>query len=75
MKNITLSAEEGTIERAREAARVQHKTLNQLFREWLEELGARQNRVREFDALMEDMRKAGVGSGGRRFTRKEMNER
>jgi hypothetical protein len=35
MKNITLSADEDLIERARLIARAQHKTLNAVFREWL----------------------------------------
>ena len=35
MKNITLSADEDLIERARQIARAQHKTLNAAFREWL----------------------------------------
>ncbi len=37
MKNITLSADDSLIARARQTARAQHKTLNQAFREWLEE--------------------------------------
>jgi hypothetical protein len=34
-KNVTLSAEESLIERARDKARKQRTTLNALFREWL----------------------------------------
>ena len=35
MKNITLSADEDLIERARLVALAQHKSLNAAFREWL----------------------------------------
>ena len=37
MKNITLSADEDLIERARSIARGQRRTLNAAFREWLEQ--------------------------------------
>lgn len=74
MKNITLSAEEHAIEQARQAARVQHKTLNQLFREWLDELASRQSAGREYEALMRGIDASGA-SAGRKFTREEMNER
>ena len=36
MKNITLSAEEDVIVRARKTAFSQNKSLNQAFREWLD---------------------------------------
>jgi len=74
MQNITLSADEHLIEQARQAAKVQHTTLNQLFREWLAELAARQNCVREYSALMHDIRESGVRAG-RKFSREEMNTR
>ncbi len=41
MKNITLSADEAAIEQARALARSRHKTLNQAFREWLNEYNSR----------------------------------
>ena len=37
MKHITLSAEGGLIEAARERARAEHTTLNEQFRRWLED--------------------------------------
>jgi hypothetical protein len=37
MKNITFSAQEEAIEKARQEATKKHKTLNELFREWLNE--------------------------------------
>ena len=73
MKNITFSADEDLIEKAREVARSRRTTLNAAFREWLVQFTAQRNRAREFDAVMRSLRH--VNSGGRRFTRDEMNER
>lgn len=72
MKNITLSAEEALIDRARLIARSQHKTLNAAFREWLEAYAAQTGEAREFDSLMKRLRH--IHSGGP-YTREEMNER
>jgi hypothetical protein len=72
MKNITLSADEQLIEQARLLAKSQHKTLNAMFREWLEQLIAQRGGTQEFDALM--MRLKHV-QARQRFSREEMNER
>ena len=72
MKNITLSADEHLIEQARLLAKSQHKTLNALFREWLEQFTAQSGGMQEFDALMKRLKHV---QAGRRFTRDEMNER
>ena len=72
LKNITLSAPEDAIERARLHARQQHTTLNEAFREWLEHFGGGRASVDEYRQMMADMR--GVRPG-RKFTREEMNER
>ncbi len=72
MKNITFSADERTIELAREEARRRKASLNQLFREWLEDLAARDQRREKISALMEEMKS--YNSGGP-FTREQMNER
>lgn len=74
MKNITLSADENVIEQARAVARSQKKTLNQAFRDWLEEYTARSSGIREYQALMSDLKRSGVRAG-RKFTRDDMNER
>lgn len=73
MKNITFSADEELIEAAREAARADNTTLNEQFRLWLEEY-TRQRRVRQFQEMMKEL-KGKVSTGGRKFTRDEMNER
>lgn len=71
MKNITFSANENLIERARFVARSENTTLNAAFREWLMEYARQPGDVREFDALMERLRHV---KPGRRFTREEMNQ-
>ena len=72
MKNITLSADEHLIEQARLLAKSQHKTLNAMFREWLEQVTAQTGGVQEFEALMKRLKHV---QAGRHFTRDEMNER
>ena len=72
MKNITLSADEQLIEQARLLAKSRHKTLNALFREWLEQLTAQDGGTQEYDSLMKRLKHV---QAGRRFTRDEMNER
>jgi predicted transcriptional regulator len=72
MKNVTLSADEDLIEKARLLARAQRTTLNAAFREWLVEFTASEGEAKAFDALMKDLRT--VDAGGH-FTRDEMNER
>lgn len=74
MKNITLSAEERLIEAARERARSEQTTLNAEFRRWLQSYSARDDKVRAYDALMHELR-GRVCTGGRKFSREEMNER
>ena len=72
MKNITLSADEQLIEQARLLAMAQHKTLNEVFREWLRQFTAQNGGAQEFDALMKRLEHV---KAGRRFSRDEMNER
>jgi len=73
MKNITLSADEHLIERARQTALAEHRTLNAAFREWLEQYTAQNGDVEAYDRLMQKLR--GQVVAGRKFTREEMNER
>lgn len=74
MKNVTLSAEEHLIEAARERARNEHTTLNEQFRIWLGDYVQRQNRASAAMNVIADLRGT-LSTGGRRFTRDEMNER
>lgn len=73
MKNVTLSADEQLIEQARRTAKAQHKTLNQAFREWLAEYTRRESDQKAIDGLYK--RLSYVDSGGRKYSREEMNER
>ena len=73
MKNITFSADDELIEAARAQARADKTTLNEQFRLWLAQY-AHKPRVLRFRELMDDLQ-ANVSTGGRKFTRDEMNER
>ena len=72
LKNITLSADETILARARECAAERERSLNELFREWLEDFTRPLMGAEEFSALME---KVSYARHGRKFSRDEMNER
>jgi hypothetical protein len=74
VRNITLSADENLIERARSVARSQHRTLNDAFREWLAQFAdndgeAAAARFRELMKRLDYIKSNGP------YTRDEMNER
>jgi len=71
MKNITFSADEDLIERARELARAQKRTLNEAFREWLVQF-TEAGSVEEFDSLMKRLEHVRLNGP---YTRDELNER
>ena len=75
MRNITLSAADALIDKAREKARVQGLTLNDEFRKWLasyvQEQDA-QSAVARFRSVMQALPSV---DAGRTFTRDELNER
>ncbi len=73
VKNITLSADERLIERARALAGERKTTLNAEFRQWLEDYTGLSTWAERHDELMK--RLSYVETGGRKFTRDEMNER
>lgn len=72
MKNITLSADADLIEKARQVARSEHKTLNSAFREWLKDYTSRAASVQDHIALMERLKH--IKSNGP-YARDELNER
>jgi hypothetical protein len=76
MKNITFGADERLIEAARERARARKTTLNDEFRRWLNDYTHpdRDLQIEDAKALLEQIRSY-AGTGGRRFTRDDMNER
>jgi len=72
LKNITFSAEESLIRRARERATSRGTTLNDEFREWIEKYVERPESAGAFVELMEHFTYV---QPGRPFLREEMNER
>lgn len=74
LRNITLSAEEQLITRARDVAGASHTTLNVEFRKWLAGYAATADAVAvgHFRNVMSQL---GAVDAGRSFTRDEMNER
>ncbi|MBA2693809.1 MAG: hypothetical protein H0U65_15165 [Rubrobacter sp.] len=74
MKNITLSADEALIEAARERARAEDTILNEQFRHWLAYYARSERRAEEAMAVVRELR-GKLRTGGRKFTRDEMNER
>jgi hypothetical protein len=72
MKNITFSADESLIERARLRALHEKKTLNVAFREWLARYAGVATSPTEYRLLL---RRLGHVRAGRKFSREEMNAR
>jgi hypothetical protein len=73
MKNITFTADERTIDAAREQAAADNTTLNEQFRRWLEQYARQRQAARAMESV--DRMRAYVRTGGRKFTRDQMNER
>ena len=71
-KNITLSAEEEWIARARAKATAEKSTLNELFRRWIRQYVERGKTENENDMVMDSM---DYVYSGKKFTRDELNER
>ncbi len=74
MKNITLSADEALIEAARRRAAEEHTTLNEQFRLWLSRYARRERQADLARQTIRDLRRV-IRTGGRKFSRDEMNER
>jgi hypothetical protein len=72
VKKVTLSADERLLERARDVARSQSTTWNQLFRVWLAEMTAEKARKHRYDDLM---RRLGQARSGGRLSRDDLNAR
>ena len=71
MRNITLSADDQLIERARKKAAGEHTTLNERFRRWLAQYVGDANPL-DHRQLMKDLKHV---RSGRKFSRDEGNER
>jgi hypothetical protein len=76
MKNITLSADEEVIAKARSYAKEHNTTVNQLIRDYLAELVGKQDSeslAAEFDKIVQQH--AGYPEEGWRFNREEIYQR
>jgi hypothetical protein len=74
MKSITVKADERLIEAAEARARLEHTTLDEQFRCWLAEYAGQPPRAREAMAVVLELQ-GKLRTGGRKFTRDEMNDR
>jgi len=72
LKNITLSADEELIRKARKKAQGEHTTLNATFRRWLRQYANKNTRTTDYQAFMDSLNYA---RPGRKFSREELNER
>ncbi len=72
LKNITLSVDEKLIELARKKAINHNTTINELFRQWLENYSIEKNLVNDLDRFLE---KTAYCVSGRSFSREELNQR
>ena len=75
MRNITLSAADLLIDRAREKARAEGVTLNDEFRKWLASYVEAQDGQTAVDRFRTVMQGLPAVDAGRSFSRDEMNER
>jgi len=72
LKNITLSADEDLIEKARKKAADNNTTLNEMFRHWLTVYAKGRIFAGELEAFIQ---KTGYANSGGSFSRDELNER
>ncbi|MGE0021761.1 MAG: hypothetical protein AB7S72_18980 [Draconibacterium sp.] len=70
--NITFSADNDLIKKAREKAHLEKTNLNTVFRKWLKQYAERGKDDKEIDMVMESVQYA---RAGKKFSREEMNER
>ena len=68
--NLTLSLDEQIVQRARQRAQAQGKSLNQLIREFLEELGGQPPAEGMIEQLRK-LRRAGAGNSSGQKIRRE----
>ena len=74
VKDITLSADEHVIKPARERAARERTTLNAKFQEWLEDYSKGKQQREDAMVVIDEISRT-ARTGGRKFTRDEMNER
>lgn len=74
MKHITLSADERLIEAAQHRAETEQTTLNEQFQRWLSDYVGRRKQAEAATTTLKELREQ-LRTGGRKFTREEMNDR
>ena len=74
MKDITLSANEKIIDAAERLAVRENTTLNEQFQSWLAWYAEPQLQIDQAMKTLDEL-KGKISTGGRKFTREEMNER
>ncbi len=72
LKNITLSADEELIEKARKRAQADKTTLNASFRQWLKTFANSSFKAQDYDELMQTL---SYVKSDKKYTRDELNER
>jgi antitoxin component of RelBE/YafQ-DinJ toxin-antitoxin module len=75
MTNITLSVDERVVREAREAAQAMGKSLNQVVREYLEQLAGKRQMAQDIEDLRRLSDEAHGHSRGWKFNRDEIYER
>ncbi len=73
--NLTLSVDEHIVARARKASEARGKSLNQVLREYLEELAGLRDPRDVVEELKQSWKDEPGHSGGWRFNRKELHDR
>ena len=72
IKNITLSADDTFIEKARQKAKREGASLNTKFRQWLKKYIQTRDYAQSYKSLMRSFQHV---APGRKFNREEANER
>jgi hypothetical protein len=74
LKNVTFSADPKLIDAARTRAEAEQTTLNELFRRWLADYVGRQGQAESAMAFVRELQTR-YSTGGRKYSREELNER
>lgn len=72
LKNITLSAEEALLQKARAKAAAEHKSLNAVFRNWIAQYARQGAKLHSYRVLMQRLSHVRAGA---RFSREDRNAR
>ena len=72
LKNITLSADEELIKKAREKAALEKTTLNASFRQWLNQYTSSIFKIDDYEQMMNSF---SYVNPGKKFNRDQLNER